>query len=64
MGPEQRIFGKISCLIGTEIFSPVSDNNNVLHVLYPLVLVLRMRWAGKVACKGEHTYIHNFDEEI
>lgn len=41
------------------LFSCV-DSNNVLHVLCPLVLILRMRWAGKVACKGEHTYLHTY----
>ena len=60
MGPEPRIFGKISGPIGTEIFSLVLDTNNELHVLYPLVFILRMNWAGKVTSKGEHTYIHTY----
>jgi hypothetical protein len=63
MEPEPRIFGEISCPIGTEIFSPVLDTNNVLHYLYTRVLILRESWAGRVACKVEQTYTYNFDQE-
>jgi hypothetical protein len=61
MGSEPRVFGKVSSPIGTELFSPLVDTNNVLHDLYTRVFVLRMRWAGKVSRKRGtdiHTQFH------
>ena len=63
MGPEMWLFGKISTPIDTEHFSPVLGTNNVLHDVYPRVLILRMRWAGEVACMGQYTYLNSVDEE-